>query len=540
MRGYLTTHKYASISVLLGTMGTAICLMLLPGCRNHAEVKGEVDQFVYASIERNWGESLGSPDNYRVSDVNAGPNDINGIAAISQLGILTLPQAVALATAQNRLYQDQRDALYTTGLNLRLTRHQFERRFFGIGGLRYAGNSDDELLSAEATVGMNHLLADGTEVGIALTGAWVDVLSGDLQGGLASILGVAIRKPLLRGSKREIVLEGLTQAERDVLYQVRFFNRYRKAFAVTVITEYYRTLQLLDIAENAQKNIDFLQKLLQHSKLLYDNGQLSQVERDRINQEFLQAQDAALLAGKGYAQGLDLFKRTLAVDPTLLFQLDAQELEDLKQSDLTLPTLPDDAVLDASLARRLDLVNEADRILDANRKIAVAEDRLRAELNIVGAAGGASRDVGNARTLDPYGREARLGLEFDLPFDRVAEENDYRAALLLRNQQQRRYEDVQDQIKLEVRQAYRKLEQAEERFKIQSQQLTLALERRRVAELLLKYGRASTRRILEAQSDLVSARNDRTDALVNFAVATLDFYRDTGELQVKPDGMWKL
>jgi outer membrane protein TolC len=503
-------------------------------------VKGHVDQFVYASIEDKWGESMGRPVNYQVSDVNAGPNEASGMAEISQLGVLTLPQAVALATAQNRLYQDQREALYTTGLNLRLTRHQFERRFFGIGGFGYAGNSEDEILSAEATVGVNHLLADGTEIGIALTGAWVDVLSGDLQGGLASILGVAIRKPLLRGSKREIVLEGLTQAERDVLYQVRFFNRFRKGLTVSVITEYYRTLQLLDIANNARHNTDYLEKLWKHSRLLYDRGQLSQVERDRINQEFLQAQNAALLAEKSYEQGLDLFKRTLALDPTLQFQLDSQELEKLKQSALTLPGIPDDTLLDASLARRLDLVNEADRILDAERKIAVAQDRLRAELNIVGAAGGASREVGNPRTLDPYGREGRLGLEFDLPFDRVAEENDYRAALLLRNQQQRRYEDLQDQIRLEVRQAYRKLEQAEKRFHIQSDQLSLALERRRVAELLLQFGRASTRRILEAQSDLVSAQNDRTDALVNFAVATLEFYRDTGELQVKPDGMWKL
>ena len=62
----------------------------------------------------------------------------------------------------------------------------------------------------------------------------------------------------------------------------------------------------------------------------------------------------------------------------------------------------------------------------------------------------------------------------------------------------------------------------------------------RVAILLFEYGRSSTRRILEAQTDLVSAQNNYTEALVNFGIATLEFYRDAGVLQVKPDGMWEL
>lgn len=534
-------HKERGAHVVyLTVVGVFAGITVLAGCQNHSEIKAELDERVYGSIDRHWDGSLGSRANYRVSDVAPGPDDVNTPAAIEQLGTLSLAQAVALATAQNRLYQDQREALYLAGLNLRLTRHQFERRYFGLGGIGYAGNREDELISAEATAGFNHLLADGTQIGVALTGAWVDVLSGDLKGGIASILGVAIRKPLLRGSKREVVLEGLTQAERDVLYQVRTFNRYRKTFVVTVISEYYRTLQMLDRAQNAQANIEVLESLWNRSRILYENGQLSQVDRDRVHQEVLQARDASLQAWKLYEQTLDLFKRSLALNPTLMFKLDPQELQEFKQSPLTLPQVPDDSVLQAALARRLDLINEADRIQDTERKIAVAEDRLRGELNIVGSANGTSRSIGDARTLTPYGKEGRLGVEFDLPMDRVAEQTEYRSALLMHNQQQRRYDDLADQIRLEVRQDYRKLEQAAERYKLQTEQLTLAEERRRVANLLLDYGRTSTRRILEAQSDVISAYNYRTDALINFAIATLEFYRDTGVLQVKPDGMWEL
>jgi len=66
----------------------------------------------------------------------------------------------------------------------------------------------------------------------------------------------------------------------------------------------------------------------------------------------------------------------------------------------------------------------------------------------------------------------------------------------------------------------------------------LARKRFEKSSLLLKYGRASSRRILNAQDDLYDAQNAATAALVNYTVATLNFYRDTGVLQVRPDGMW--
>ena len=35
-------------------------------------------------------------------------------------------------------------------------------------------------------------------------------------------------------------------------------------------------------------------------------------------------------------------------------------------------------------------------------------------------------------------------------------------------------------------------------------------------------------------------RVEATDALVDYAIAMLNFYRDAGAIQVLPDGMWKL
>ena len=74
---------------------------------------------------------------------------------------------------------------------------------------------------------------------------------------------------------------------------------------------------------------------------------------------------------------------------------------------------------------------------------------------------------------------------------------------------------------------------------MQSESLQLAQKRFENTFLLLQYARANTRDVLDAQDDLFDAQNAATQALVDHTIATLSFYRDTGVLQLRPDGMWE-
>ena len=44
---------------------------------------------------------------------------------------------------------------------------------------------------------------------------------------------------------------------------------------------------------------------------------------------------------------------------------------------------------------------------------------------------------------------------------------------------------------------------------------------------------------LDAQRDLIQARNGRTGALVNHTIARLRFWRDMGILSIREDGGWE-
>lgn len=512
--------------------------MGLAGCRQH-DYKHEADEQVYNIIDRKWRADFGEKVNYRISDTAPSPNDLKVEKTVPISGLLTLPHAVALATAHNREYQAQKEALYITALDTRLVRHDFETQFFGGPSGGYAADRNDELIGFEANFGFNRLLAQGAQISTRLTAAWVDVLTGNLRSGLASVLSVTVMQPLLRASEREVVLENLTQAERDTLYQVRLFNHFRRTFVVSIITQYYTLLQLADAAKNARTNYDALCRLHEHVAKLADAGRLPRLELDRTNQEKLRAQDAYIQAEQIYSKALDEFKIVLSLPPTEEFQLDETVLDTLRAAMNACPDLSEQEAIETALYRRLDLANSADTVLDAQRKVRVAADSLRSELNLVGNVNAIGARKGDRQTLRSLRQEYEAGLELNLPLDRVAEQNVYRKALITLNQNQRQYEQAADTVTLEVRQAYRDLAEASERYRVQLDSLELARKRLANTSLLMQYGRASSRRVLNAQQDLLDAQNAATAALVDYAVATLNFYRDTGVLHVRADGMWE-
>ena len=211
--------KTSSITRLAWLL-TGTILLVCAGCTHHDYVS-EMDQDVYRAIDNHWQDSFGPRVNYRITEPVPLPPELNPDQNLPSLGVLTLPQAVALATARNRDYQAQKETLYTKAMTFRVTRHDFEYHFLGGLGINLASDSNDALMGYEANVGFNRLLTNGMKLSARVTAAWVDILTGNLRGGITSILGVTMVQPLLRGSDPNVVMERLTQTERDTLYQIR-------------------------------------------------------------------------------------------------------------------------------------------------------------------------------------------------------------------------------------------------------------------------------------------------------------------------------
>jgi outer membrane protein TolC len=503
------------------------------------KVKAKVDDSVYKIIDSKWKNDFGGKDNYRVGDVTPGPNDVQVDKAVPANGMLTLQQAVSIATAHNRQYQLEKENLYAKALDLRLARHQFEWILFGATSAEYVKARGGEAIQEKGSFGVQKMFATGATIGANITSSWINILSGNADGGLAHIFTVVASQPLLRGSDPNVVLENLTQAERDTLYQVRLFNRFRKAFVVEIITSYYQVLQASDAVQNARSNYDTLSGVYELAKKLADAGRLPLYELDQARQDMLLASDDCLATQKQYEQALDEYKIVLSLPTEAKLVLDANELQILRSSEMPMPAFSEIEAIETALARRLDFANTADAIDDAQRKIIVALDNLRPDLRLVAATQQKNSGVSDQVTLRKARSNAVVGAQMDLNLDKLAAENDYRGALLIVQQQRREYERMQDTVILEVRKAYRDMNEAADRYKVQSEALSLARLRFNNTISLLGYNRANTRDVLDSRKDLYNAQNAATAALVNYATAVLDFYRDVEIMQVRPDGMWQ-
>src|SRR4030042_1648286 len=212
-------------------LGIAVILGLA-GCSSE-KYKAQADNEVYQIIDNKWSDGLGHKSNYIINDSNIPPtpDDIQIELAVPDSGVFSLAQAVAIATAYNREYQDRKEELYLKALDLTLARHQFARQWFGTVAAKYISDDDGEKVRMDSEgnkIGFEQLLADGARISIDIAMDWTRFLNGDPRTSLASILSAEATQPLLRGRGREIVQENLTQAERDDLYQIRLVNRYRK------------------------------------------------------------------------------------------------------------------------------------------------------------------------------------------------------------------------------------------------------------------------------------------------------------------------
>ena len=525
---------------LCRVLGIAVILGLA-GC-SPEQHKAEADKEVYQIIDNKWQGDFGHKSNYIISDSNIppSPDDIRIDQAVPASGVINLAQSVAIATAYNREYQRQKEQLYLKALDLTLARHQFARQWFGTVDARYRNDSEDEKVDSGGGVGFNQLLADGARISVDIAMDWTRFLTGDPRTSLASILSASASQPLLRGRGRQVVQENLTQSEREVLYQIRSFNRYRKDFVVSIADNYYRVLELKASVTNAENSYFRLLESKKRLEIEAEAGQARPFDVDEAEQQALGAENRWVQSQQSYERVLDEFKVTLSLPPSADIELDENELKALEELGIIEPGYELDDAVETAFFRRLDITNSKDRVDDAARKVVVAADGLGVELNLVGSAGVGSTPETDFGRLQFNRGNYSLGLESnDLGLDRKAERNAYREALIAMEQQQRQYEIDRDRMELGVRQALRALKAEAEQYRIQKMALELAVRRLETQKLLLEIGQGNVRLLLESEGALLEAQNDVTSALVAHAIAKLGFFRDIGILQVKPDGMWE-
>ena len=496
---------------------------------------------------------------------------------------ISLIQALQIGARNNSEYQSRKEDVFRAALELDLERNEFRHTFAGKIESSYQSDSTklDTLRGTKnsAEFAFDKTLRTGATFTTALAVDLVNLLTLGGASSLGIVADATISIPLLRGSGRNIVLEPLTQAERNVVYAIWELERFKKIFAVNIAKGYLEVLRQLSEVENAAQNYRNLITSTSRTRKMADAGRVSEIEVDQSLQNELRARNRWISAQESYKNQLDLLKGSIGLPPDAEIVLDTSELDRLIaltskiMADITTeepfdpgkrPGPPDTTTelakpsdedagpleIDSSLAIALALENRLDlrvtegKVYDSQRKVVVAADALRAEVTLFGRAQiGESRsiataDLDNARLRSDKGIYSAL-LTVDLPFERTAERNAYRNSYIALEKSVREAQMVEDDIKLSVRRKLRDMYEARESRLIQAMAQLVAEKRVRSTALFFESGRIPIRDVLEAQEALITAKNGFTSAVLNYRIAELEFQRDTGLLQIDERGLWQ-
>ena len=525
--------------LFFGLVGVSIFALF--GCSAQSYRKG-ADKEVYGIIAAKQREVFGEERPFSIEhempsapeEVIPSPDSQPSGAPAPEAPVISLADALAIAFVNNRDYQSQEEDVYVQALRLSLERHLFAPIFSGGLSGEAVRTSSDTSGSATADLGVSKLFAAGGRLTVNLTTALSQFFTGDPRRAASSLASMAFVQPLLRGAGRLETQENLTQAERNVVYQLRSFLRFQQSFVVNVVSEYFRVLERTNIVDNEWRNYQDLLETTRRSEMLAAAGRIPEFQVDQARQNELRARNRWVLAVEAYEGALDRFKIRLGVPMGQALQLDSEELVRLAEKGLTQPELSVEEAAALALEKRPDLMNVRGQVEDARRKVSIAERHLQGEASIV--LGADISTVGASKPLNfnlDKGGTYSGGLALDLPLERTAERNSYRESLISLERAKRGMTLSADTVQLDVRDAYRGLKQTRESYEIQKRSVELAERRVDSTNLLLQAGRAQTRDLLEAQTALVEARNALTTATVDHTIARLQFFRDVGVLEVQ-------
>ncbi len=446
-----------------------------------------------------------------------------------------LREAIDIAQRHSREYRSAEEDYILSAIELLRERHLWSPRFFNDTSATLGGNGEDgsfdTALDLINTLRVTKRLPYGGDV----EARWVVQAAQDLRNQVSeeytqsSRIVLSGNIPLLRGAGL-VAQEDLIQAERDLVYAARDFERFRRRFVVDIANDFFGLLQTQAQIESQREQIRSQVKDFERTTQLVEAGEERPFNR-AISENGLRSAESRLASiNQGYVLQIERFLVQLGLDPRTAIDILPLEL------DLPEPHIEQDEAALRALSYRLDLQNQRDRLDDSRRSVLNARNRLLPDLDLDGSVTiptDGDLDVGGLN-FDDGDIDFSVGATLSLPLDRQAEALALRRSMITMERAVRNYEQFRDNIIIDARSALRAIELAKFRLQLAERQVQIA--EKRLEEQEIDPAGVTAQEFLDTTNDLLDARNGRDDAISDLRSAILDYLLQTGQLRVGADG----
>lgn len=457
--------------------------------------------------------------------------------------VFDLRQSLVYADRYARDLQNAKEDLYLAALALTLERHLWTPQFSAIVTSEFEDFEEadvfDQALTTVAEVAVRQRLPMGGEIAARAIASFVNDLNEHVTAGESGTVIVEGTLPLFRGAGR-VAYESRYVAERELIYAVRTYERFRRAFLVTVASNYFGVQQRRTAIANTEQSYrsrseawekaDFTERM-GRSKTVFDASRAQSSLRD--------AEVALARSREDYETAMDRFKILIGMPVVEPLDVPDQSADEASQSLDGLLTSVDVAeAIETALAYRLDLLTDADRVDDARRGVVIAQNRILPDLDFTGSlTSNSNPDHLSATSLDRSRTSWRAGLQLRVD-DRQTERTGFRASQIDFRRAERNHDEFRDTVRADVRRAMRRIEQTADVRRIQEMNVSENERRLAAATVQFDLGKQTNQDVVDAENDLLAARNDFADAVAAYRIAILEFRRDTGTLRLGDNGVW--
>lgn len=454
------------------------------------------------------------------------------------------PLVLNLMTSWRTTQQTSRDYLTAEEdymlaiIRLLAEQHRWTPRFFNDTTLGVNNQWNDGFPSPALNAINTLRVQQKLPYGGAAEAAWVTQMSQDLRNAVTdgytqgSTIQLSATLPLLRGAG-EIAREPLIQSERNVIYQSRTFERFRRQLLVGIANDYFQLVQTQSAISNQERSLESLKLFQEATQARVDAGRIRAFEVNIAANDVLNAATGLANLREQYILQLDRFKVRLGLDVSTRVIIKPLALE-IPMPDSTL-----DQATVAALEYRLDLQNARDRVDDSRRGVANAQNEILPDLNLAGSAilpTNPNDDLSQV-AFNPLDSNVQGSATFSLPLDRQIERLNLRAATIALQQSERSFQQLRDNVVVSVRSALRNIDLAGFRLKLAEQQVQI--NKRRLEEQLLKIDEVDAKQVVDSQNALLVAENNRDQALTDLRNSVLNYLLESDQLRVASDGTFQ-
>jgi outer membrane protein TolC len=456
----------------------------------------------------------------------AGPLSVSGQSGqdpnASEL-VLSLEDAVKLALVNNLNLLSTIDVVHGAQINENVAESRFN---FKVTPSYARGVGDQALVDQRFGVDVSKLLPLGTTVTANYRS---DAASNQLGNFNNSILGVGITQPLLRGFGTKATEYELENSRRGVQGSERNLELSRQRLVVDVVANYYNIIRQQGLVEVAQGSLTRNRELLRASEARLEVGLASKLDVFRAELQLSQAEESLIFREEALELALDGFKFALGLGP-----LDRVSLE-IVEPEYQPVAVDVDELTETALRNRIEIREEHDRIVDATRARAISKQSLlpQLDLNVRYEQRGFGDSLYSSFDFQDSAFNVFLSTSYGL--DRTSERASFALSQIDVNARQRSLKLAEYNVANEVRAAARNVERVGKSIELQERNIDFAEQQMRLATLRYQRGLASNFDIIDAENNLIQARNNYVSLVTDHHVSQIQLKRVAGTLDIEKE-----